>query len=106
MMFKMNGLKRALGVGALVLATTTLVLAAPKAQAGVNVGVNLGVPPVAVAPAPVVAAPTAVAPYAYAPAVPYAYAPGVVGGVNLGFGFGHDGWHGDRGWHERGHGRR
>jgi hypothetical protein len=106
MMFKMDGFKRVLSVGALALAATTLAPGAPKAQARVDVGIGLSAPPVVVAPPPVVvtlpavvAAPTVVAPYAMA-AVP------IAGGVNLGFGGWHDGWHGDRGRHERGHERR
>jgi hypothetical protein len=113
MMFKMDGFKRVLSVGALALATTTLAFGAPKAQARVDVGIGLGVPPVVVAPPPVVVAPPPVV-VAPAPAVvapptvvaPYAMVePPVVGGVNLDFGFdgGHGGWRDDRGWH--GHGR-
>lgn len=99
MMLKIDGFKRVLSVGALALATATSAIGAPKAQARVDVGIGLGAPPVVMAPPAVVAAPPVVAPYGVV-------APPIVGPVNLGFGVGHDDWHGDRGWHERGHERR
>ncbi|HTH60901.1 MAG TPA: hypothetical protein VL689_12195 [Paraburkholderia sp.] len=67
----------ALGLGAIVFATSQ------AAMAGVSVGLNLGVPaPVYVAPAPV-----------YAPAYypPVAYRPVVAPAIFVG-------WHGDRYW--------
>ena len=55
MFLRKGGFKRALTVGALALAAvTTFALGAPKAQARVDLGIDLGVPPVAVAPPPVV----------------------------------------------------
>jgi hypothetical protein len=69
----------ALGLGAIVLATSQ------AAMAGVSVGLNLGIPaPVYVVPAPVYAPP----PVAY---YPPAYQPVVAPAVFIG-------WHGDRYW--------
>jgi hypothetical protein len=108
MIFKNDRFKGMLSVGALALMTTTLALGIPKAQARVDVGIDLGVPPIVAAPPAVLAAPATVMPPVVlaappvmaAPTVvtPYTFAvPPVVGGVNLGFGIGQDGRRGDRG---------
>ncbi|AXK65863.1 MULTISPECIES: hypothetical protein [Burkholderia] len=66
----------------------TALLVSGAAMAGVNVGINVGVPaPVYVAPAPVYAPPP---PVVYQPAPVYAPAPAIV-----------IGWHGDRYWDGR-----
>lgn len=109
MMLKMGRFKRALSIGALALATTTLMLGAPKAQARVDVGIDLGAPtvvapPVVMAPPAPLAVPTLVAPPVIMAPPTVLAVPPVIGA--LGFGVGHEGWYGGRGWHERGHERR
>ncbi|WP_396328642.1 hypothetical protein [Burkholderia anthina] len=78
---------KTLRVASLLTGMTTL-LVSGAAMAGVNVGINVGVPaPVYVAPAPVYAPPP---PVVYQPAPMYAPAPAIV-----------IGWHGDRYWDGR-----
>jgi len=74
----------------------TALLVSGAAMAGVNVGINLGVPaPVYVAPAPVYAPPPP-PPVVYQPAPVYAPAPVYVPGPTIVIG-----WHGDRYWDGR-----
>jgi hypothetical protein len=102
MVFKIDRYKRVLGAAAVALVTTTFALGVPPAYARVDVGIGLGAPYA-------VTAPPVVTPYGYAAppyVAPYAYAAPPIVGMNLGFGFGPDRWHGGRGGYEHGHGRR
>ena len=98
------------GVFALALAGTTILLAAPAAEARVGIGFNLAVPPPIAAPPPVIVAPPAVAapPVGYPPLVvppplavapmpyyapPYYFAPAPSFGFFWSDRFGHRHWH-------------
>ena len=98
MMVKMDGFKRVLSVGVLGLATATLALGAPQAQARVYVDFGASAPPVVAVPPAVVAAPTVVAPPVGAAPPAVVAEPPLFGSVHLDLNVRPDDWNVDRTW--------